>query len=504
MKDVNAIIIQAGGLGSRMGNYTHNKPKCLIPYNGRTILENNLNIFNGKKIIVICDHLSDVLINYTKNILKKNNVIFVSSSDKKTTTSGLHKALSHINDNEKFILIWSDLFLKECPSFEIKNDIVIGLTDEFKCRWKYENGNVIKTDTNTDGILGFFAFKNKHIISDFSEDISLVGGNLTKVNNTHFQIEKIKNVIEIGDVNKYEELIRESSKSRFFNNLQINQDTVIKECIDSGYKNLIGDEIEWYKYLNNKVDFIPELISEKPFTMSRINGSHVFDLNLNKNEKTKLLDGVFNNINTLHSLGESNSDINDVKEIYINKTIKRVNDVHHVIPFFKDDCIKINNINYLNPFSNNNESIFHETLSRVSVERYHVIHGDITFSNLLYDGKKVYFIDPRGYFGNSKIYGDKNYDWSKLYYSVNGNYDSINQKKFQVTLNSNDVIINIKSNGFEDFSENVIQESSMDKSYMELIHSLIWLSLTGYVKEDIDSILYSFYKGVITWNLSLK
>ena len=39
---------------------------------------------------------------------------------------------------------------------------------------------------------------------------------------------------------------------------------------------------------------------------------------------------------------------------------------------------------------------------------------------------------------------------------------------------------------------------------IQIIHSLIWLSLSGYVKDDIDSILASFYNGLYWLNKSLK
>ena len=39
---------------------------------------------------------------------------------------------------------------------------------------------------------------------------------------------------------------------------------------------------------------------------------------------------------------------------------------------------------------------------------------------------------------------------------------------------------------------------------IEIIHSLIWLSLSGYVKDDIDSILASFYNGIYWMNKALK
>ena len=503
MKSIETVIIQAGGQGSRMGSYTHNKPKCLIPYMGKTILENNLNYFKGKKIIIIVDYLSEVLINYVNNILKRNDIIFIKSKEK-TTTSGLYESMSHISDDEKFLLIWSDLYLKKEINVDFNKEILIGLTNEFTCRWKFKDNQLVKEKTNSDGILGIFAFKNKKTVLKFSENLSLVGGNLTNINVGDMEYSYFQDIEEIGDFDRYESLISESSKSRFFNKLTINEDVVVKECIDENYKNLISDEIDWYKFLDNKINFIPKIISENPFVMTRIKGSHLFNLNLNESEKKIILDSVFENMNKLHSLGVCDSNIDDINEIYINKTFKRVNDVHYVIPFFKDEYIEINGNNYLNPFSDKNISFFRNQLEKIDVKKYNVIHGDITFSNLLVDGNKTYFIDPRGYFGNSKIYGDKDYDWAKLYYSVNGNYDSINQKKFTVSVHNKGVTINIKSNGFEDFSSLVIESSGISYYHMELLHSLIWLSLTGYVREDIDSILYSFYNGVMIWNRTLK
>jgi hypothetical protein len=67
-------------------------------------------------------------------------------------------------------------------------------------------------------------------------------------------------------------------------------------------------------------------------------------------------------------------------------------------------------------------------------------------------------------FGNTKIYGDKNYDWAKLYYSVNGNYDSVNSKKFSVKFNKQNIILDIESNGFEEFSDLIIKKSGISKS----------------------------------------
>jgi dTDP-glucose pyrophosphorylase len=54
-----------------------------------------------------------------------------------------------------------------------------------------------------------------------------------------------------------------------------------------------------------------------------------------------------------------------------------------------------------------------------------IIHGDLCFPNILYDplSRLFKFIDPRGSFGESGIYGDGRYDIAKLLHSLDGGYD---------------------------------------------------------------------------------
>jgi thiamine kinase-like enzyme len=134
-------------------------------------------------------------------------------------------------------------------------------------------------------------------------------------------------------------------------------------------------------------------------------------------------------------------------------------------------------------------------------ESFTVIHGDCTFSNTLIDHhNQVWFIDPRGRFGSSEMFGDPQYDWAKLYYSVVGNYDSINQKQFCVNFNGSTVDLVIRSNGYEQYSDYIRERSGMTNETMTFLQCNLWLSLTGYVREDIDAVLYAFYNGVYLWN----
>jgi hypothetical protein len=115
---------------------------------------------------------------------------------------------------------------------------------------------------------------------------------------------------------------------------------------------------------------------------------------------------------------------------------------------------------------------------------------------MLRENGEAVFIDPRGYFGKTELYGDPNYDWAKLYYSVVGNYDQFNLKNFKLKINENDVELEIVSNGWESLEENFFALSGADKQTVKLLHAVIWLSLTTYAWQDYDSICGAFYNGL--------
>ena len=111
---------------------------------------------------------------------------------------------------------------------------------------------------------------------------------------------------------------------------------------------------------------------------------------------------------------------------------------------------------------------------------------------------KAILIYPRGYFGKTKLYGDVDYDWAKLYYSLHGEYDQFNRKKFTLDIREKEVELAIKPNNWADMEEyffDLLPEVSRYK--IKLLHAIIWLSLTTYAWEDYDSICGAFYNGII-------
>lgn len=79
-----------------------------------------------------------------------------------------------------------------------------------------------------------------------------------------------------------------------------------------------------------------------------------------------------------------------------------------------------------------------EWKARPPVEPLAVMHGDLCFSNVLFDKRSgmVRFIDPRGAESPDELYSDPHYDLAKLSHSVLGGYDFINNELFDVILDS--------------------------------------------------------------------
>ena len=502
MNNFNYVVIQAGGVGSRMGSHTKNKPKCMVSYNGKSMIQHTIDYFENKKIIIICDYKKDLLKSYISKVLKYD-VIFIDAKEK-STTSGLNEVYNIIPENEPFVYLWSDLILTEPIEFKFDKAINIYLTDDVLCRWSVAKNKMVKESSSKNGVAGLFSFKNKEILKQLNFYKSFVGGNIANFHEEKIGFINVKGLMEIGTEQFYDKLLKESNKSRFFNDVKITNNFVVKKCINPIYDSLIENEINWYNYLKNKVDFIPTIFSLNPLTMNKICGNHIFDLNLSKNDKLEIIKSICDNLIILHSIIVKESNYSDLEETYINKTISRVYSVKDIIPLFETASFFINNKHCINPFYDYNiKDLIIDVKSLLYTDKYTVIHGDPTFSNILVNNEnKSFFIDPRGIFGNTKIYGDSNYDWAKLYYSVNGNYDSINSKSFSVKIQENKINLDIKSNGFEKFSSIILKKSNMTEKQMLLHQALIWLSLTGYVKEDYDSILYAFFYGVLLWNLA--
>ena len=95
-----------------------------------------------------------------------------------------------------------------------------------------------------------------------------------------------------------------------------------------------------------------------------------------------------------------------------------------------------------------------------------------------------------------KIFGDTRYDFAKIYYSAIGDYDQLNFQKYILKIDQKNISLKIASSGFKQ-TENVFEdELGDDMNDVRILHSLIWLSLSGYLINDANAMIASYFRGL--------
>ena len=496
------IVVQAGGKGTRLKHLTHNKPKALVPIGNLPMLFHLFRKFPDKKYIVIGDYKFDVLKRYLAAFANVE-YITICATGYNGTCAGLREAMDRLPEKEPFMLIWSDLILPE--DFEIPEEAgdYIGVAKDFPCRWKYENNIFAEERSDTFGVAGLFVFHDRTALMDVPEEGELVrwlAGTGIK-----FKSLPLYRVKEYGLISEYEKL--ETSRCRPFNRTYIKEGYFVKEPIDAQGMDLARRETAWYRRIQSQhFSNIPDIAGYEPLKMELIAGKAIYEYeSFTYNEKTELLRKIISCLKAVQALECVPSNHDSYKEAYIGKTFKRLEKVRNLVPFANDEFVTVNGRRCRNVFYRREE--LEQQIGRYFPAEFKLIHGDCTFSNIMLrdDGTPV-LIDPRGYFGTTELYGDPAYDWSKLYYSIVGNYDQFNRKHFSLDIGENNVTLQISSNGWESLESEFfcLLADEITPEQVKLIHAIIWLSLTTYAWEDYDSICGAFYNGLYYLEEAMK
>lgn len=183
------VLIFAAGLGTRLKHLTKDKPKALVKFNGKPILEHlilNLKNQGFNSFVINVHHFADQIENFLKSNNNFNAKIEISDERKMLleTGGGLLKAKPFLINEENFIIynadIFSDINLKELISEHKKNKALATLvvqeretsrkllfnTKNELCQWKNFATNEIKVAKETNYKLKAWAFTGVHIVSN--------------------------------------------------------------------------------------------------------------------------------------------------------------------------------------------------------------------------------------------------------------------------------------------------------------------------------------------------
>lgn len=489
------IVVQAGGKGTRLEHLTRNKPKALTPIGNRPMIFHLFEKFPEQKYIIIGDYKCDVLRKYLKAFAKVDYTV-IDAHGKCGTCAGLGESLREIPDGEPFLLIWCDLVLPEEFSFPEQTTNYVGISKDFPCRWSYKNGMFKEERSTEQGVAGLFLFQGKSLLSGVPQEGEFVRWLGEK--GAVFRELSLYRTREYGLLEEYQKL--GARKCRPFNRITVTGDRLIKEPVDDQGLALAERERAWYRrVMSQSFRQIPRIYSLDPLEMERIDGENIYSYTkLAQKQKKDILIQIISCLKKVQALEQAPANRESYWEAYIGKTIKRLEKVRELVPFADQEAILINGKVCRNVFFHWKE--VEETVMSFLPDTFKLLHGDCTFSNiLLRNDCTPVLIDPRGYFGNTELYGDPAYDWAKLYYSIVGNYDQFNLKRFSLEIREDGADLHIESNHWEDMEPVFFDllKGEISPRQIKMFHAIIWLSLTTYAWEDYDSICGAFYNGLL-------
>ena len=504
------VVVQAGGRGSRLGPLTANKPKALVPVDNLPMVFHLFKRFPTKHFIVIADYKSDVFRAYLPAFAQVSYELVEATGT--GTCAGLAQAMERIPDAKPFMLIWSDLVVssdfKLPEEYRSETDAqslcdYVGLAGSFSCRWKYENGLFAEERSNEFGVAGLFLFSDKSKIAGVPDSGEFVRWLQTRAK--PFKAFELEGVREYGLLEQFER--KQEAVCRPFNRIIVNDDKLEKQPLDAQGEALAVRERAWYKAVSAfDLACVPHIYQLDPLTMEFIPGGSLYTRPMDDSQKQAVLAKIVRALKGIHGLQTQPADKVSLDEAYFGKTMNRLQRVRNLIPFADRSTITVNGKTCRNVFFHVDE--LKRRLDELACNRFALIHGDCTFSNILLRGNgEPVLIDPRGYFGHTELFGDPRYDWAKLYYSIVGNYDQFNAGRFtleiggehgtpETSLPSGCVRLSVNSNGWESCENLFFEMTSANAHDIRLIHAIIWLSLTTYAWQNYDSICGAFYNGL--------
>lgn len=491
---IDYIVIVASGQGTRLYPLTKYIPKVLVTFKNKPFIEHMIEYWQqfSKNIIVIYNKEYDSLMKFYCN--KYKNVTTIHFNEVTGTADTINKSITNEYYNKNILFTWCDILPEDKIDVNKLSNTTI-FTYGKECRYCAYNNKIEKCKEGN--IIGLYYIKNYKGIQKY-----VLGEDICDVfikNFGNFNTYQLNNLTDVGDMPKLLKYITNDYQTRFFNKLTTENDYIIKESVNEQGNEIIKKEINWYTNID-KFNFIPsfEKINDYKFKMSKLDAKPLYKFfNETSLEKKNMYLGlIYDNLNLLHQRTIQVSNDTIIEDILIESNTKILDRIEKIKPLLNYFDIKyVNNIK-VDDFTSVLTHLQDILLKDLPIE-YSFIHGDCQFSNILGTDDKIYFIDPRGYFGKTLLYGDKDYDYAKVLYALTG-YDAFNNNElFSFEIEKNNLVFEIKNNLIEELN---IQLNERIKAWLVII----WFGLAQYNSNNILKCIASYYNGFYWFNKFFK
>ncbi|MDA9697300.1 sugar phosphate nucleotidyltransferase [Candidatus Pelagibacter sp.] len=379
---------------------------------------------------------------YANSALKKNRKIFVSEIYNLLLKKNEIVVAEKINENEfhclgtpKQVIEFSKKSKKEKKRFCFDLDNTLVTFPKIKNDYR----TVMPIIKNIK-FVNFLYSQGHHIIIFTARRMRTHKGNIKKVKK---EIEKLTlNQLKLFNIKYHEFLIGKPYAHFYIDDLSINPKENLntklgyyetKDTLTRNFNEIIVGEKFTIKNssnivkLNHEINFLDNIprkikkffpivrdFGKNFYKMDTINGLKLSYLLINNLLTREDLTSLFKKISLIHDSKKIlQNEKTNIYENYSKKFVLRTKN----ITYKKKQISLIND--YLVNYEKNNKG------------KIGVIHGDPVLSNIIKKhNSDLVFLDPRGSLGNEfSIYGDRNYDYAKIYQSLTGYENIVLEKK---------------------------------------------------------------------------
>lgn len=497
------VIIPTCGLGSRMGDYTNDFNKALLPYKHKPVLSHIIDNFPAdSKFIVPVGYMAQQIKDFCTIAYSDRDITFVDIDDYTSPLSGTAYTLKQCRHliTSPFWYVPCDTyfeqsitnspqvdcyFVKDVPSAESHLYTMFNVDTNVITDIKFKQP---VTDEN------YKAFTGLMYINDYEAWYNT----LDLLDSTEFiynipigsRVEYLDSWLDFGSVEVYEQSVASSQKFDFSKKDEITYNTnnrIVKYWTDTS--------IPLKKHL--RIEYNPSVY---PGNVSHCGNFMGYDYH----------DGITlyqaNDITHFNSLLDwlqtyvwKTVDVDitsQCNEFYKTKSLSRIEKYLELYPN-SSSIVKVDGVS-VSDYKVYLEKIDWDYLTTNTKSVY--IHGDLQFDNIIIDDNKNFkLIDWRHEFSGLTNAGDIYYDLAKLYGGTIINYAMVKNNQFGITFNGDEVTLDIPNvDNIDEYRiqlKNWIISNNLDWYKVELLVPLIYWNMSPLHTDPFNEFL---------WYLGLK
>jgi len=533
--ELRVLILSAGHVNEELSKIFGKIPSGLIPINSKPV------------IFRIIDKLLDegiknisITVGYKKEIFEeiiteqyKNqcDIQFIESDFKKPPGNSIKDSMNQCNEEKLLIILGDTLIDNNLTELVNKGKNFVLTSNEFvntenwcvitKNKGKLDeifDKKILENNKKYHALVGCYFFNNvnllKNSLDEFKDDERLEISSIIKKikEKEEFDSETAQEWRDVGHLENYFLTKQFVLKTRYFNKLQFDDsgENVIKTSTNN--EKLIN-EINWYEQIPDEIsDLVPKIsdssVVENPFIkLEYIKHPTLSELWLYGEFSSNFWKEIINDLFIIiQKFKKHNHRVTkqEYNSIYFQKTQDRINELMKDNKMFKE--IFDQNFIFINSKKQKNWKLMKDQIKEKINIMFNendncLIHGDLYFSNILYDPEKRNFklIDPRGKWGHG-IAGDIKYDIAKIRHSIAGGFDTItnglysayHQEPNKIEYN---VFVSKNNQTICNELDNIIEKNwKLDE--IKMIEGLLFISMLPLHSDNLERQLALFCIGI--------